>query len=411
MAAMIRKPQKCSVTQLLLFLLLTSRSHYVVAKKTDAPSPTPISCSLCYDETTIIDPNQVALVDGKTCGELSLQANFISDNDPLCFEYYRYMGYTKCGCGPLFTNNVYHEYNPNTSFSMVTQCSICGDGKEVDWTNSLEPVIFEDLGETTCLEAQEYASFYSIDTPLCDSFQSISKKQCDCIDIFSELPSLMPSTGPTKQASVQPSSNPTLVSSNEPSFYPTSQPSISQSPTLSPTLSQTSQPSISQSPSLSPTLSSNPSTYPTQIASSAPSIEPTTFYDRNVNCTEIENGILPSQSILNNDKMNQVKAVYNLDLSLRPSALVEIAASPSTLDAILYDLQSMFRKLVSMSVIDSCNVSDEIQNRMMQSLSDVNNSSISNYNGTTIDLLDQEGIKIFLVNFIELKYLGDQCKY
>lgn len=67
-----------------------------------------------------------------------------------------------------------------------------------------------------------------------------------------------------------------------------------------------------------------------------------------------------------------------------------------------YGLQSIFRNIMSIAFIDSC-IDDKMKTRRKI-------QSIFASESDDMDVLYNEGIKIFLIDF-DLKWMDDQCKY
>lgn len=165
------------------------------------------SCTLCYGTEEIPNPDDVALVDGTKCVYVAIDALFSSQSHAICDSYYRYVGYTKCGCAAAAetititntTTTTTTADNSGNSSNEISSCSICPDGKQMTLHN--EP--FDSFTGTTCIEAESYLQKFSVSDEACTLFQNKANGKCGCVnnesDTLTNEPTVSPSSNPTKQ--------------------------------------------------------------------------------------------------------------------------------------------------------------------------------------------------------------------
>ncbi len=327
------------------------------------------SCTLCLQTPDIPKPQHIATSDGKTCEQLSVEAQAYSLDDDRCLSHYQLLGYTECGCDLIMPD----DHSPPSNDQM---CTLCHDGSI---PSSSDSITFDSdpNTSTTCTQAIDYLHFYHQTSVSCNNFQYKGVVNCGCplytinpqsdpacslcandgekvsdsdrkiftlndptgttcgimefilaadidglynngtcsdlqtyfgplcpCEFGARAPIVTPqiTRSPTPiPTTTYPSSGPTMIPSRPPI---TQQPSNStDNPSPSPSSRESSIPTMSrnESPSTEPSHhptkehSQHPSSRPTYLPtiSLAPSVSPTTIFDKKANCTALTKGIKP----------------------------------------------------------------------------------------------------------------------
>jgi hypothetical protein len=165
------------------------------------------SCTLCYGTEEIPNPDDAALVDGTKCVYVAIDAIFSSQSHTICDSYYRYVGYTKCGCAAAgetivdTTTTTTTTDNSGNISNEIPSCSICSDGREMTLPNET----FDSFIGTTCIEAESYLQKFSVSDEACTLFQNKANGKCGCVNKISDTETNEPTSSPTSTPTPNPS--------------------------------------------------------------------------------------------------------------------------------------------------------------------------------------------------------------
>ena len=127
------------------------------------------------DTTTLSSSIMTTITSSTTCLEVAMEALFALEGSRECMEYFRFIGYTKCGCEP--------PPPPLTPpVEIYTTCSLCPNGNTVSSSSSNPIEMYDQSYEISCVETERFLSLYHIneDNESCSTFQQSSS--CPCIE-------------------------------------------------------------------------------------------------------------------------------------------------------------------------------------------------------------------------------------
>ena len=126
-------------------------------------------CSLCPGGSTPTNnlDDMVLSSDGRTCGQLEIEALWFDQTDPICGSFYQVIGFSSCGC-------TYEEPNDSSS------CSLCPDGSVPNSQDS----IYHSAALATCGQVQEFLQYAPQSIESCDAIQHQGIVNCGCPHII-----------------------------------------------------------------------------------------------------------------------------------------------------------------------------------------------------------------------------------
>ncbi len=145
-------------------------------------------CSLCSGGRAVPEEHKSTTLFGDIkCSGMESAARFHDESDPMCEEYFHFIGISKCGCGEgtdseEATCNICLDGNPPPLGSNIIDLTLLGPWK---------------VDNVTCDEVNNYLTSYAASTGTCSKYQELGVDICGCPD---SSPSASPSYTDEKEA-------------------------------------------------------------------------------------------------------------------------------------------------------------------------------------------------------------------